>query len=119
METRNAHCPRCGCQVRLAWTESPAHEGHAPVADGGELVCLEVRDCEEGRCPLSGEPSAVMVARLARSGLAPERFRHVRMACGGCDAVTEMEVLGGKRLRCTVCGAMNGWMMDELLGGVT
>jgi hypothetical protein len=119
METRNAHCPRCGCQVRLTLTPGPEHLGHATLPDGPALVCLDVCDCEDGRCPLTGERSAVMVARLARSGLAPERFRHVRMACEGCGTETEMEVLAGSRVRCTVCGTINPWVMDELLGGVT
>jgi hypothetical protein len=116
MESRSAHCPRCGCAVRLEWTESPLHEGHASLAEGGEMVCLDICDCEDGSCPLSGEPAPVMIARLARSGLAPERFRHVRMRCSGCDDETEMEVLTGSRARCTRCGSMNPWVVDELLG---
>jgi hypothetical protein len=118
METGSADCPRCGCRIRLTWTGGPEHLGHATLPDGPELVCLDVCDCEDGACPVTGEPAAVMVTRLARSGLAPERFHHARMLCCGCDAETEVEVLAGTRARCTVCGTINPWVMDELLGDV-
>jgi ssDNA-binding Zn-finger/Zn-ribbon topoisomerase 1 len=119
MDTRNVSCPRCGCEVRLAWTRGAEHLGHANLEDGPELVCLDLCDCEDGSCPLSGERSMVMAARLARSGLAPERFRRVRLRCGGCGEEREMEVLSGSRARCTVCGGTSPWVADELLGGVT
>lgn len=47
------------------------------------------------------------------------------MRCLGCVGQAGrgdnfgMEVVSGTRARCTVCGTVNPWVMDELLGGVT
>jgi hypothetical protein len=117
METRNAHCPRCGCQVRLTLTPGPEHLGHATLPDGPALVCLDVCDCEDGRCPLTGERSAVMVARLARSGLAPDRFSHT--CASACERMRarrrRWRCWAGSRARCTVCGTINRWIVDDLV----
>lgn len=117
MNTRTEPCPRCGRHVRLAETDGPAHLGQATLPDGPELVCLDVC-CETGDCPLTHESAASMMSRLSRSALNPTRFAHVRLACDGCGLVAEMEVLDGTRARCTLCGAMNPWVVDELLEGV-
>jgi hypothetical protein len=115
METRIAHCPDCGRQVRLALTPGPAHLGHANLPDGPELVWLDACDCEGGVCRGVEASPAVMAARLARSGLVPEHFTHTRILCEGCDTVAEMEVLDGTHARCTLCGAINRWILDDLV----
>ena len=117
MNTRTEFCARCGRTVRLAETDGPAHLGQATLPDGPELLCLDVC-CETGACPLTHESAASMMARLSRSALNPTRFALVRLACDGCGLTTEMEVLDGTRARCTLCGAMNPWVVDALLEGV-
>jgi hypothetical protein len=115
MDTRLAHCPGCGRQVRLAWTSGPEHLGHANVPDGPELVCLDACGCEGGACHFAAVPPVVMTVRLARSGMNPDHFPHARFRCGGCEAEAEMEVLGGSMARCTVCGTINRWIVDDLV----
>jgi hypothetical protein len=115
MDDRIVHCSTCGRQVRLALTMGPAHLGHANLPDGPELVCLDACGCEGGACRFAGTAPVVMTVRLARSGMNPEHFTHTHFRCGGCETVTEMEVLDGSLARCTVCGTINRWILDDLV----
>ncbi|MCH8937617.1 MAG: hypothetical protein IIB90_18060 [Gemmatimonadetes bacterium] len=109
MESQTVYCPRCEKTVHAAVTRVAPHDTHANVPDGGKLVCLEVgEDCEGMTCPLSGSSTLLMAVRLARSGVIPdEDWPHVRLACGGCGCVVEMEVLDGGHVFCPLCDTTN------------
>lgn len=112
MDTELAFCPQCGRKVHLAFTRAPAHEGHATLADGPELVCLDVQECPCGTCALTDLARPVMAVRLAQSGLGHPGT--VRMRCTGCGEVGTMEVVDGGTALCPVCGTPNHWVLAEL-----
>jgi hypothetical protein len=65
-----AYCRACQRTVRVAYTPAPAHEGHANIPDGPEVVCLEANDPScQGVCPLTNMEHAVMQLRLNESGM--------------------------------------------------
>ncbi len=105
METETAHCSRCDKTVHVAFTPVAPHGTHANVADGGQLVCLEVgEECAGMTCPLSGSSTLLMGVRLARSGVVPdEDWPHVEIACDGCGRTVGMEVLDGGHAFCPIC----------------
>ena len=116
METQSAFCPRCQRPVHLTWTTAPVHEGHAPLPDGPQLICLDLDEgcqCQDA-CPVSHLAPIVMEVRLARSGLR-EDWPTTRVKCRGCERVTEMQILDDVHLLCTECGTTNPWVLQDLL----
>ena len=105
MDTRTTYCPQCGKTVHVALTPVAPHGTHANVADGGQLVCLEVgEECEGVTCPVSGSSTLLMGVRLARSGEVPdEEWPHVDLLCDGCGRTVEMEVLDSGHTFCPIC----------------
>ena len=65
MNTRIMYCSACGREVDVTWTPMPTHEGHAPIPDGPELVCLDLNAARcNGTCPITNLSHAAMQARL-------------------------------------------------------
>ena len=120
METQTAYCTPCNKTVHIAWTPVAPHRTHANVADGGQMVCLEVGDeCEDMMCPLSGCSTLLMGVRLARSGQVPDdEWPHVKLACDGCGGVVEMEVLDSGHAFCPVCMTTNTVALLKKADGV-
>lgn len=66
MKTSTTYCARCNRNVPVAFTAAPAHQGHATLPDGPELVCLGMNEsCEAATaCCLTNLSPVVMRARL-------------------------------------------------------
>ncbi len=117
METRNLYCPKCKHDVSVTLTQAPLHRGHANVADGAEVVCLDFGpQCDGSLCSVFGLPRVVMGVRLARTGLRPEQFETVRALCDGCHRVVSLGVVDDTHAHCPDCGTVNTWTMIRLDG---
>lgn len=117
MQTETAFCSVCQHDVHVAWTAAPAHEGHATLPDGPELVCLDLDPHCTGTCPLSNVPRFVMGIRLARSGLRPEGWQTIQYQCNACGNTTELQVIDEHHLLCTNCGGTTTCAILELPDG--
>ncbi|AHG92610.1 hypothetical protein J421_5075 (plasmid) [Gemmatirosa kalamazoonensis] len=104
MREATIHCSVRDMDVRALLTDEPLHDGQASLHDA-ELICLDLGEGCEGRCPLGAEAPTVMDALQAKAGLVPERHATVRGLCDGCDRRTELRVVGRGYLTCTECGA--------------
>ena len=104
MREATIHCAVRHTDVRALLTEEPLHDGQASLHDA-ELICLDVTDACEGRCPLGAEAPTVMDVLQAKAGLVPERHAVIRGLCDGCDRPTELRVLSHGHVTCTECGA--------------
>jgi hypothetical protein len=117
-KTHAVFCPGCDHEVRLTLTESPPRDGHANLPDGAELVCLDFGEgCSGGPCPLTGAAGIVMGVRLARSHLNDAHFKTINATCQACGNVTELEVIDGEYVFCTVCETTSRWTVLELDDG--
>lgn len=119
MNKHMTYCAHCQKDVHFVVTPSPAHNGHATLPDGNQVVCLDFgHACEGGLCPLSGLPPMVMGVRLARSGEAKgEPWSVVHAVCEECSFPTEFKVLDAKSGLCTVCGSVNRLVLLKLDDG--
>jgi len=111
MSTSTVFCDVCDRDVHLTCTAEPLHQGEANLPDAPELVCLTFGSrCAGNRCPISGLPTVVMGVRLARSQVpAEEPQRTIHMHCGGCEQLTEMNILDNVYAFCPACGTTNRW----------
>lgn len=116
MDVKKAFCPSCDHEVRVTVTPDPSvGGGHANVADGHQVVCLDfVEGCAERNCPLSGLPPIVMGMRLARTGIEPDRWKTIHALCDGCGEPRDMEIVDSTYAFCTHCGTTNRWMVIDL-----
>lgn len=65
MNAKLMYCESCNREVRVVWSPGPAHEGHASLPDGPELVCLDCgQPCSGRHCPLTNLSHTVMERRL-------------------------------------------------------
>ena len=117
IETRKTYCPRCNRDVTVAITPAPAHEGHANLPDGGNIVCLEFgAQCTGPMCATFAVPRVVMGVRLARSGLRPERLPTIQGLCDGCGRFVHMKAVDDTHALCPDCSTVNTWTMIRLDG---
>lgn len=109
MKKHMTYCSHCEKDVHFVVTRSPAHEGHANLPDGGQVVCLDFGEqCENSVCPLAGLPSIVMGIRLARSGEEKTGgWSIVHAVCEECSFPAEFKMLGDDKGVCSVCGSVN------------
>jgi Zn finger protein HypA/HybF involved in hydrogenase expression len=112
------YCPHCEGEVRTTITAAPGHSTQANVAGAGELVCMDLgKGCTHSSCPLSSVSGMVMAIRLARSGLAEDKFSTVRAHCEGCHNVVDLKVLDERFAYCDECGTTNRWVRLKADGG--
>lgn len=105
MKSRTAYCSACDQDVRVAVTDAPLHEGHAPLNDA-QIVCLDFGSrCTGSMCPMFGMPRTLMGVRLAQSGLRPEAFKTVAAPCPECMSIVELQMIDPEYAYCPNCGA--------------
>jgi hypothetical protein len=104
MNTHRTYCTVRGRDVRVAVTDTPTHDGQAPLHDE-ELVCLDVGgNCTAAHCPVCGLPGEALAARLVHNGLQTPLFPVVKLQCAVCDHVTEYVVVDERYATCVECG---------------
>ena len=65
MKAKLMYCEGCNREVRVVWSPAPEHDGHANLADGPELVCLDCgRPCAGKICSVTNLSHIVMEQRL-------------------------------------------------------
>ncbi|MFV2006368.1 MAG: hypothetical protein ACC667_02935 [Longimicrobiales bacterium] len=116
MDVKKAFCPSCDHEVRLTITPDPStHGGHANVADGHQVVCLDfIEGCADRNCSLSGLPAIVMGMRLARSEIEQSRWKTIHALCDGCGDPRDMKIVDSTYAYCTQCGTTNRWTVIDL-----